>query len=67
MVKLALTLVIAWASVTPACQASATRTGVYPVVDVQSGMLFGGTINGRWVDAEHLAPRLKGGERYRLY
>ena len=40
---------------------------VFPVVDAQYGYLLGGTVNGRWVDAAAMAPRLRGGERYRVF
>ncbi len=33
---------------------------------VAHGYLVGGTVNGRWVDAKTIAPRLRGGERYRV-
>ncbi|MDQ2800656.1 MAG: VCBS repeat-containing protein [Armatimonadota bacterium] len=48
-------------------EASAPQAGVHPIVDVQSGMLFGGTVNGRWTGPRHLAPRLTEGGSYRLY
>ena len=52
----------------PSREAPARRqSGVHAVVDARSGMLFGGTANGRWIDAEHLAPRINGNERYHLY
>jgi hypothetical protein len=40
---------------------------VHPVVDVSSGYLLGGTVNGAWRDGKALAPLLRGGERYRVY
>jgi len=41
---------------------------VHPVIDATDGaMLFGGTINGKWADAEKLKSLVKGGEHYRLY
>jgi hypothetical protein len=38
---------------------------VHPVL--VDNCLIGGSINGKWMDAQAIAPRLKGGERYRLY
>jgi hypothetical protein len=39
----------------------------HAVVDVSEGCLMGGISEGRWLDADAIAPLLKGGERYRLY
>jgi hypothetical protein len=40
---------------------------VHPIVDVNENCLLGGIQKGRWVEADALAPMLKGGERYRIY
>lgn len=40
---------------------------VRPVVDVRSGYLLGGTVDGRWVKADAMARRVRGGERYRVW
>jgi hypothetical protein len=37
------------------------------VVDVSEGCLMGGVSGGQWLEADAVAPLLKGGERYRLY
>lgn len=42
-------------------------SGVHPVVDTQFGYLFGGTVNGKWVDGDHMVKYVKGGEQYRIY
>lgn len=39
----------------------------HAVVDVSEGCLMGGFSEGRWLEADGIAPLLKGGERYRLY
>lgn len=39
----------------------------HAIVDIKEGCLMGGTSNGQWLEADALAPLLKGGERYRLY
>lgn len=39
----------------------------HAVLDVSEGCLMGGVSGGRWLEADGLAPLLKGGERYRLY
>ena len=41
--------------------------GVHPLIDGQDGNLFGGGIKGKWVDAEHIVPKLKGRISFRLY
>jgi hypothetical protein len=38
---------------------------VHPVL--VDNCLIGGTVNGRWMDAGAVAPKLKGGEKYRFY
>ncbi|MBD0325285.1 MAG: VCBS repeat-containing protein [Pyrinomonadaceae bacterium] len=38
---------------------------VHPVL--VDNCLIGGTINGKWMDAAAIAPKLKGGEKYRFY
>jgi hypothetical protein len=40
---------------------------VHPVVDIETGCLLGGVAGGKWLEAEAIAPLIKGGERYRLY
>jgi hypothetical protein len=40
---------------------------VHPIVDVNENCLMGGVAGGKWLEADALAPMLKGGERYRLY
>jgi hypothetical protein len=40
---------------------------VHPIVDTVEGCLIGGIAGGKWLEADELAPMLKGGERYRLY
>jgi hypothetical protein len=40
---------------------------VHPVVDIEMGCLLGGVASGKWLEAEAIAPLIKGGERYRLY
>ena len=39
----------------------------HAVVDVSEGCLMGGISEGQWLEADAVAPLLKGGERYRLY
>jgi hypothetical protein len=40
---------------------------VHPVVDIETGCLLGGVAGGKWLEAEAVAPLIKGGEDYRLY
>ncbi|MDT4897645.1 MAG: hypothetical protein QOH25_2722 [Acidobacteriota bacterium] len=40
---------------------------VHGIVDVNENCLMGGISAGKWLEADALAPLLKGGERYRLY
>jgi hypothetical protein len=46
---------------------SASAQNTHAVVDLQENCLIGGSSGGRWVEADEIAPLLKGGERYRLY
>lgn len=41
--------------------------GVHPIVDVVYDYLFGGCVNGKWVDGEKLVKKVVGGEEYRIY
>lgn len=40
---------------------------VHPAVDVERTCMLGGVASGRWLEAEKIAPMLRGGERYRVY
>ncbi len=51
----------------PVSAAEQVPKGVHPVVDMNYGLLFGGTIDGKWVDDGAMMHRLNGGETYRLY
>lgn len=46
---------------------SVTAQDAHAVVDVNEHCLIGGVSGGQWLDADGIAPLLKGGERYRLY
>ena len=39
----------------------------HAIIDISEGCLMGGISEGQWLDADAIAPLLKGGERYRLY
>jgi len=41
--------------------------GTHAVIDVGMEKLFGGSVDGKWLDGEKMKPKVKGGERYRLY
>jgi hypothetical protein len=47
--------------------ASVHAQELHPVVDVRESCLLGGIRGGEWLEADAVAPLLKGGERYRLY
>ncbi|HUQ33887.1 MAG TPA: hypothetical protein VM095_17330 [Pyrinomonadaceae bacterium] len=49
------------------CAVIARAQEVHPAVDVSEGCLLGGVQKGKWLEADAIAPLLKGGERYRLY
>jgi len=48
-------------------RSDALAQSIHPVVDVNEHCLIGGVARGKWLEAEELAPLIKGGERYRLY
>lgn len=48
-------------------EASVQAQDAHAIVDTGEGCLLGGISGGRWLEADGLAPLLKGGERYRLY
>lgn len=41
--------------------------GTHPVIDAGMGVLFGGSVDGKWLGSDKMMPKVKGGERYRLY
>jgi hypothetical protein len=49
------------------CAVIARAQEVHPAVDVSEGCLLGGVQKGKWLEADAVAPLLKGGERYSLY
>lgn len=40
---------------------------VHPAVDAEDSCLLGGVAAGKWIEDAAMAPKLKGGERYRIY
>jgi hypothetical protein len=40
---------------------------VHPAVDADKACMLGGVAGGKWLEAEKIAPMVKGGERYRVY
>ncbi|MHB9110107.1 MAG: hypothetical protein ACYDCO_23905 [Armatimonadota bacterium] len=42
-------------------------TGCHPIVDACCSELFGGWVDGKWIQGEQMRPLIKGGETYRLY
>jgi hypothetical protein len=38
-----------------------------PVIDVDGGCLLGGSEDGKWLKMAELAPRMSGGDKYRIY
>lgn len=51
----------------PARSRAVVETAVYPIVDVSSGCLLGGSRGGKWLKAEETAASLGVDEQYRLY
>lgn len=45
----------------------AATTKVYPIVDVSTGFLLGGTAQGQWLSTEVMSDTVAGGQRYRVY
>src|SRR5918912_2870681 len=46
---------------------TAMAQDVHPVVDAGEGCLMGGVARGKWLEADAVAPMIKGGERDRVY
>ena len=46
---------------------SANAADLHPIVDVQSGYLFGATSDGKWLKADETAKALSGGTTYQVY
>jgi hypothetical protein len=49
------------------CEKVAIAADLYPIVEVQSGYLFGATANGKWIKAEEAAKALPGETMYQVY
>jgi hypothetical protein len=64
VVKLVTLAVVATAALI--CAAAAAGA-VHPIVEVQSGYLFGATSDGKWMKAEEAAKALPGGTTYQVY
>jgi hypothetical protein len=47
--------------------AALSAADLHPIVEVQSGYLFGGTADGKWMKAEEAAKALPGEATYRIY
>lgn len=47
--------------------AAAAAADLHPIVEVQSGYLFGATANGKWIKAEEAAESLPGETTYQVY
>ena len=65
VVKLASFTVAAIAAVI--CANTAAAGDVHPIVEVQSGYLFGATADGKWLKADEAAKALSGGTTYQVY
>ena len=47
--------------------AAAGAADLHPIVEVETGYFFGGTSNGKWIEAKPAAKSVKDGTRYRVY
>jgi FG-GAP repeat len=65
VVKLASFAVAAIAAVI--CANTAAAGDVHPIVEIQSGYLFGATADGKWLKADETAKALSGGTTYQVY
>ncbi|MDX6693097.1 MAG: hypothetical protein QOF02_700 [Blastocatellia bacterium] len=63
--KLMMTMMLATMLSVPAKTVVSVAEEVHPVL--VDNCLIGGLVNGKWVDALAIAPKLKGGEKYRFY
>ena len=54
-------------SVLSICGKVAIAADLHPIVEVQSGYLFGATSNGKWIKAEEAAKALPGETMYQVY
>lgn len=57
-----LVLLSSWAYPT-----AVSAQNVHPAVDADKACMLGGVADGKWLEAEKIAPMVKGGERYRVY
>ena len=49
------------------CTGASPAAGLHPIVEVQSGYLFGATADGKWIKAEEAAKALPDETTYRVY
>ena len=49
------------------CTGASPAAGLHPIVEVQSGYLFGATADGKWIKAEEAAKVLPDETTYRVY
>src|SRR5213080_3281403 len=47
--------------------ATATAAHLHPIVEVESGYLFGATSGGKWIKAEQGKKSIEDGVKYRIY
>jgi hypothetical protein len=47
--------------------ATASAADLHPIVEVDTGYLFGGSVDGKWVKAEKAAKSMKKGTRFRVF
>ena len=64
VVKLVTLAVVATAAL---IRAAAAAGDVHPIVEIQSGYLFGATADGKWLKADETAKALSGGTTYQVY
>ena len=46
---------------------AAAAQEIHPVVDAQRGYLLGARVNGTWREGQHIASRVRAGQRYRMF
>jgi len=67
LLRLSMLCLLVLSCLSPLLAVKPCPEGVHPLVLASNGILFGGCINGKWMDPEQIVPKMKDGLTYRLY
>ncbi len=65
--KVGLAVIVLVLSSAPLPVNAQVASDAMPVIDASSGCLLGGSIGGKWLKPDEIAPRMAGGDKFRIY